>query len=471
MTSTKTEGAAALTVLSLGVFMASLDLFIVNLAFPSIAAEHPEASLADLSWVLNAYTVVFAAALVPAGRYADLLGRRRLFAAGLLVFTVGSALCALAPDVPLLVAARVVQAVGAGLMVPTSLSLLLASVPPAGRAKAIGTWAAIGGLAAALGPVVGGLLVQADWRLVFWVNVPVGLVALVMTPRVLAESRDPGATARPDLLGAVLLAGAVGLLALAVVQAPDVGWTGPRTPLLLLVALAGVGLVLVRSRSHASPVVELPLLRSPAFAGALLASLAYYAGFSAFLLNMVQYLTDVWGYSPIRAGLAIAPGPLMVLPFARQVAPRLVPRLGGPGRVAALGCLVGVAAQLLFLALVQDTPAYALTLLGPQLLGGAGVGLVIPSLLGLGAGSLPPAQFGTGSGLLNMARQLGAVLGVAGLIAVLAGVSGVVAPTRAGAVLAVGGFALAGAVALWSSRAARPVALPAPLPASVPDPA
>src|SRR5580692_10157932 len=165
---------AIVLVLSLAVFMSSLDLFIVNLAFPYIGRQFSGTSLSSLSWVLNAYTIVLAAVLVPAGRWADRVGRRRLFTAGLVGFTAGSLLCGVSQDVIELVAARVIQAAGAGLMVPASLSLLLATVPAARRARAIGTWAALGALGAALGPVIGGGLVQVGWRWVFWVNVPVG---------------------------------------------------------------------------------------------------------------------------------------------------------------------------------------------------------------------------------------------------------------------------------------------------------
>src|SRR5262252_2314081 len=177
-------------VLALAVFMSSLDLFIVNLAFPYIGRDYPGTGLGSLSWILNAYTIVFAAVLVPAGRWADRVGRRRLFVAGLIGFTLGSALCGLSPGVPELIAARIVQAVGAGLMVPASLSLLLANVPASARAKAIGTWSAFGALGAALGPVIGGSLVQLSWRWVFWINIPVGLLAVLLAARVIPESKD-----------------------------------------------------------------------------------------------------------------------------------------------------------------------------------------------------------------------------------------------------------------------------------------
>ena len=374
--------------------------------------------------MLNAYTIVFAAVLVPAGRWADRIGRRRLFVAGLAVFSVGSVLCALAPGVAALIVARVIQATGAGAMVPASLSLLLAAVPAPARAKALGTWSALGALGAALGPVIGGSLVQINWRLVFWINVPVGLAAVVLAVQGGAgEQGRPAARGRPDLIGAGLLAAAVGLLALALVKAPGWGWGSAGFIGLLAASLACGTAMVYRSRRHHSPVIELELLRSRTFSGAFAASILYYAGFGAFVLSTVEFLTGVWHYSAVLAGLAIAPGPLMVLPFARVAAPRLAARLGGPGRVAVIGCAVNAAAQLLWLSRIQAQPAYLTHLLPAQLLGGAGVGLTIPSLLGAGSASLTPARFGTGSGILNTARQVGTVLGVAGLVAILSRVS------------------------------------------------
>ena len=457
---------AVVGVLSLAVFMSSLDLFIVNLAFPYISRQYPGTSLSSLSWVLNAYTIVFAAVLVPAGRWADRIGRRRVFTAGLVGFTLGSVLCGLAPGVGLLIAARVIQAAGAGAMVPASLSLLLAAVPAQARAKAIGTWSALGALGAALGPVIGGSLVQVNWRWVFWINVPVGLAAVALAARVVPESRDSASRGRPDLAGAVLLAAAVGLVALALVKAPGWGWDSAGfIGLLAASAACGAGLVW-RSQRHHSPVLELELLRSRTFSGAFGASVLYYAGFGAFVLSAVEFLTGVWRYSAVDAGLAIAPGPLMVLPFARFAAPRLAVLLGGPGRVAAIGCVVNALAQLLWLWRIQAAPAYLTHLLPAQLLGGAGVGLTIPSLLGAGSAALTPARFGTGSGILNMARQIGTVLGVAGLVAVLSRVSPAdpLPAYRNGIVLIIAFFAAAGAVSA-ALLTARPVPVPEPGPA------
>ena len=459
--------AAVVAVLAIAVFMSSLDLFIVNLAFPSIGEEFAGAELASLSWILNAYTIVFAAVLVPAGRWADRVGRRRALVVGLAVFTGGSLLCGLAPGVGWLVAARTVQAVGAGVMVPASLSLLLAVVPQEQRARALGSWSALGALGAALGPVIGGGLVEIGWRWVFWVNLPVGVVAILLALRLVPESRDETRGSRPDLLGALFLALAVGLVAGALVEAADWGWASSGVLGLLLAAALCAGAVVVRSFRHPAPVLEPGLFRSRMFSGAGAASVLYYAAFGAFLLNTVEFLTTVWRYTPLEAGLAIAPGPLMVLPFARLVAPRLIPLMGGVGRVAALGCLVGALGQALWLVLLQIEPAYVTHLLPAQLVGGAGVGLAIPSLLGAGSAGLPAGSLGTGSGILNMARQVGTVLGVAALVAALT----VPRPDpltafRYGIALTIAFFVAAGivCVAVLSRRIRPAVAVAAALP-------
>jgi EmrB/QacA subfamily drug resistance transporter len=454
-----------LVALSLAVFMSSLDLFIVNLAFPYIGREYPGTSLGTLSWVLNGYTIVFAAVLVPSGRWADRVGRRRVFVAGLAAFCLGSLLCGLAPGVLELIAARVIQAVGAGMMMPASLSLVLASVPATIRGQAIGTWSAVAAMGAALGPVIGGGLVQVSWRWVFWINLPVGLAAALLAVRVVPESRDERAVGRPDLAGAGLLALAVGLLALALVKAPGWGWGSASFLGLLLASLVCGAAVVVRSRRHHSPVIELGLLRSRTFSGTLGATVLYYAGFGAFVLNSVEFLTGVWHYSALRAGLAIAPGPLMVFPFARFVAPRLAARLQGPGRVTVIGCALNVAGQLYWLTQIQAQSAYLTHLLPAQLIGGAGVGLTIPSLIAAGSASLPPANFGTGSGILNTARQIGTVLGVAGLIALLSPLArgGLLDSYRHGVVLIMLFMAAAGIAAafLLTARPAPAAARPA----------
>ncbi|HLM84676.1 MAG TPA: MFS transporter [Solirubrobacteraceae bacterium] len=403
-------------IVCVGVFMSSLDLFIVNIAFPAIARHFGGASLSSLSWILSAYAIVFAALLVPAGRWADAFGRKRVFLLGLGVFVVASAACALAPSVGVLIAARVVQAAGGALMLPTSLGLMLPEFAPHERHVAIGVWAATGGIAAACGPPLGGLLVQADWRLVFLVNLPIGLAGLGFGLRTLAERRELGA-ARPDVLGAGALIVAIGTLVVAIVKGQEWGWGSPAILALLAVTVVVLPVVWRRSQRHPAPIVEPAMLRVRSFGLAVTASLLFFGGFAAMLLAGVLFLTGVWHESVVTAGLMLFPGPAMATAFSVPSA-RLGARIGYriPGCV---GALMFAGGSLWWITHTGARPAYLSEFLPGQLIGGAGVGLVIPTLTGAGASSLAPERFATGAAVLTMGRQIGSALGVAVLVAVL----------------------------------------------------
>jgi EmrB/QacA subfamily drug resistance transporter len=406
-----------LIVVSAAVFMSSLDLFIVNIAFPDIASDFAGTSLGSLSWILNAYAIVFAALLVPAGRSADRRGRKRSFMAGLALFTVASALCAVAPNVELLIAARVLQAVGAAALFPTSLALLLPEFPPAERRTAVAVWAAVGAVAAAAGPPVGGVLVEAGWQLVFLVNVPIGIALLVAAARVLRETREPAGTPGPDLVGAVLLTAAIGTLAFGIVKAADWGWDSSRVIALLAASALALAAFWARSKRHPSPVVEPALLKTRSFALANAAGVLFFMAFGAMLLGSVLFLTEVWGHSVLRAGLELAPGPATAALFAVPSS-RLSERFGE--RVTgALGALLFATGGVWWLAEVSLTPDYAAAFLPGMVIGGAGVGLVIPTLFSAATSALPPERFATGSAVLSMSRQIGVALGVAVLVSVL----------------------------------------------------
>ncbi|MHA3701514.1 MFS transporter [Jatrophihabitans sp. YIM 134969] len=406
-----------LAVLSLAAFMASLDVFIVNVAFDDIGADFSGTTLSQLSWVLNAYAIVYAALLVPAGRIADRYGRKGGFLVGLGVFTLASVACAAADGVWWLVAFRAVQAVGAALLTPASLGLVVASMPPERRAGAVRIWAATGALAAALGPAVGGLLVEASWRWVFLVNLPIGVVALVAAARLVPRSRDESVTALPDVRGAVLLAVSIGALTLGLVEGPDWGWASGRTVAAWVVTVVAFGAFTLSSRRHPVPVVEPALLRVRAFAWANATALLFAVPFAAALLTNILWMQQVWDYSPIKTGFAIAPGPLMVPIFA-AVAHRLAHRIP-VGYLVAVGCvLVGVGGVLTSL-LVGPTPDYAGSVLPGWLIGGVGVGLALPSILSSATADLPPARAATGSAVVNMNRQIGTALGVSLVVAVL----------------------------------------------------
>src|SRR3954462_4757838 len=405
-----------LAVVSAAVFMASLDLFVVNVAFPDIQEQFGGTSLANLSWVLNGYTIVFASLLVPLGRAADRLGRKRFFLGGLLLFVLSSAAAAAAPSVDTLVAARVVQAVGAAALMPTSLALLLAEIPLPKRATAIGIWAATGGIAAAARPPLGGLLVEASWRWVFLINLPVGLAAAFAATRVLRESKDPEHARNPDAVGAGLLTTAVALLALGFVKAPAWGWGNGRTIAVLAASLLALVAFTARSSRHPAPVVELPMLRVRSFSMAAMAAFLFSAGFGAMLLGGVLFLTQVWGYSVLEAGLAFAPGPFTAAMFALP-AGRLSTRFGVQ-RLTTIGCAVFALGASYWALEMGSDPAFVSELLPGMILTGIGVGLTLPSVSAVAVSALPPARFATGSAALQMARQLGIALGVAILIAI-----------------------------------------------------
>ena len=462
---------AVTSIVCAGVFMSSLDLFIVNIAFPSIARSFGGASLSSLSWILSGYAIVFAALLVPAGRWADTFGRKRAFLLGLAVFVLASTACALAPSVGFLIGARLVQAAGGALMLPTSLGLVLPEFAPAERHVGIGVWAATGGIAAAAGPPLGGLLVQADWRLVFLVNVPVGLAGLVFGSRVLRERRELGG-ARPDLVGAAALIIAVGALVVAIVKGQEWGWSSPA--ILALFATTAVLLPAVwrRGERHPAPVLEPAMLRVRSFGLAVTGSIVFFCGFGAMLLAGVLFLTTVWHENVLIAGLMLFPGPAMATAFSVPSA-RLGARVGYriPGVIGALlfGC-----GSIWWITRTGNEPAYFSEYLPGMVIGGAGVGLVIPTLTGAGASSLAPERFATGAAVLTMARQIGAALGIAVLVAVLGNVATSASDFHSAWLISVSSaLATAGAFAALGPRARRVVAAPArpqatPIPAEAP---
>jgi EmrB/QacA subfamily drug resistance transporter len=457
-----------LLVTSVAVFMSFLDVTIVNIAFPDIRASFGDASLAGLSWILNAYNIVFAALLVPAGRLADRIGRRRSFIAGLLMFLAASVAAGLAPSVEVLVGARVVQAAGAAALVPTSLALLLPEFPLAQRATATGIWGATGAIAAALGPSLGGMLVDAaGWRWVFFVNLLIGLPALVPARRLLREAREESPGPLPDAVGAGLLVAGVGLLALGIVKGEDWGWGSGRVAGALAAAAVLLVLFALRSRRHPAPVVEPGLFGVRSFAVANAGMFAFALGFYALLLANVLFLTGVWHYSLLQAGFALTPGPLMAA-LGAPIGGRLADRFGQ--RVVALpGGLLFAAGALGLTATVGPHPAYVTDLLPWQLLSGFGIGLSFSAWGSAAVAELPPSRFATGSAILGAQRQIGAVLGIAVLVAVIGTPSAAdpVAPFHEAWRLIAATGAVAGVLALGLGRvrARDPEAALVPAPA------
>jgi EmrB/QacA subfamily drug resistance transporter len=411
----------AAVVVVLAVFMTNLDLWIVNVALPAMASSFPAggapASLSALSWVLNGYALTLAAFLVVMGRLGDRIGQRPVFLWGVGLFTLASVACAAAPTLWVLVAARVVQAIGAAAQLPTSLALLLASVPDERRTRATRSWAAVGGLAAAAGPVVGGLLVEVDWRWVFLVNLPIGILTVAAGLAVLPRSAGRETGRVPDLWGALLVTTAVAAFAGALVQAPAWGWASPRTLGLLALALAAGAWFARRSARHEAPLLELALLRLPRFGLAGAGTLLFGVAFALMLLSNVLWCQDVWHWSALRTGLALVPGPALV-PVVTVLTARAAQRFGHGPLVAAGGTLF--AAGLLYRILaVSVTPDYLHDLLPSLVLGGTGVGLALGTLVAAAVQSLPANRAATGSALVNSVRQIAATFGVAVLVTIL----------------------------------------------------
>ncbi|HKH23495.1 MAG TPA: DHA2 family efflux MFS transporter permease subunit [Solirubrobacterales bacterium] len=407
-----------LAVSSLGVFMAFVDATIVNIAFPNIAQSFPDSGISTLSWVLNAYNIVFAAFLVAAGRIADLLGRRRMFLFGLVVFTLASGLCAAAPSAGALIGFRLIQALGAAFVVPASLGLVLQAFPADRRAHAVALLSAVGALAAGVGPSLGGLLVSiSDWRLVFLVNIPVGIAAYYLSRRYLVESREPGRRRLPDLPGAMLFAIAVAALVLGVVKGEEWGWDSPRILGSFAVALALGGLFIRRCTRHRSPIIDLGLLRVRTFSVANSMTALAAAGFYGYTLINVLFLTQVWDYSVLKAGLAITPGPVVATAIAGPGS-RLAERFGHRWILVAGGLTWG-AGVVWFVERVGLQPDFTAEWLPGMIILGLGAGILFPNLSGAAVASAPGEAFATATGLNAVARQVGAALGVAAVVAIL----------------------------------------------------
>ncbi len=452
-----------LIIVCAGVVLASLDLFIVNVALPSLARDLHERNLSSLSWVLNAYTIVYASLLVLFGRLSESRRREHGFLLGAAVFTASSAACGMATSLPMLVAFRIVQAAGAALLTPTSLSLILSTAPAEKRPSAVRAWTAVGGLAAALGPVIGGFLVAASWRWAFLVNVPIGVAAIAIGWRRLPAV--PGHPApRPDAFGAVLITAGVALLTLGLVEGNHWGWGSARVVGALASSMFLIGAFIARTAHYHNPLVEPALFKIRSFTGSSTVAFLFSTAFGAMLLSIVLWMQNEWGWSALHTGLAFAPGPLMVPVFSFLIAGRMITRFG-PGRVIGAGATIYAAGIAWWALRAGLHPDYVGQVLPGTLMTGAGVGLTLPTFMATGAGSLPPQSFATGSAVVNMLRQVGLAVGVAVLIAILGSPH---SPARALSAFQAGwavtaavslGAAAAGAV-LLRTRAPRIAAMP-----------
>jgi EmrB/QacA subfamily drug resistance transporter len=404
-----------LAICCLSLLIVGMDNTIVNVALPSIAGSF-HADVADLQWVVDAYTVVIASLLILSGSTADRLGRKRTFQTGLVVFTAGSLLCSFAPGLGWLVAFRMVQAVGGSMLNPVAMSIITnVFTDPRERSRAIGVWGGVVGLSLGVGPIVGGALTDAvGWRSIFWVNVPVGLLALVLTALFVPESRA-GHARRVDPLGQLLVVTLLGSLTYAIIESPRAGWGSPQVlGAVYAAAVAAIVLALYEPR-RAEPLIDFRFFRSLPFAGATVTGVCAFGAYSGFLFLGTLYLQGVRGLSPLHAGLLSTPMAVMVLVGA-PLSGRMVGNRGPRLPMVCAGLLMtGGSALLLSL---SDTTSY-LRIVVAFAVFAAGFGLVNPPITNAAVAGMPRSQAGVAAAFASTSRQVGATLGVAVIGAIL----------------------------------------------------
>jgi EmrB/QacA subfamily drug resistance transporter len=463
------RGRAAWTLALTGVayFMVALDSLVVTTALPAIHRELG-GSLSTLDWTVNAYLLLFATGMIAAAAAGDRLGRRRVYTAGLVLFTVASAACALAPNAPVLIAARAVQGVGAAIVTPLSLTILTTSVPAQQRGRVIGLWGGIAGLAVAGGPLIGGAVTQGlNWHWIFWVNVPIGALAAVLSVSRLVESRGPAT--RLDLPGVALVsAGAVGI-AWGLIRSAEAGWGSAEVVGAFTVGAIGTAGFVIWEHRAARPMLPPRLFRLPAFAAAGASSFLMIGALTSAAFLVTQYFQFALGYSPWGAGLRFLPWsgvPLLVTPLAGLLADR-----AGPRRLLVAGLLLQ-GGGLGWFALTASAGAGYSRFVAPLLLAGLGIALALPAAAVAALGAVPPADLGTASGVNNTLQRFGGVFAVAAVSAVFAanGHLGSPAAVTTGfrpALAVSAGMSLLGAVTALAVRRSQPL----PAPERTPEPA
>jgi len=400
-------------------FAGALDLSVVFVAFPEIEDAFPDASTASLSWVLTIYGIVVAALMVPAGRLADLYGRRRIFLTGAVVFGVGALLSGAALGPATLIATRAVQASGGAMMTPAAMALILREFPPERRAMAVGTWGAVGGIAAAAGPSIGALVVDlGGWRWGFWLSVPLAVVIFVWGRAVLVESTDPEVEGLTDLLGSALVVVAVGSLAFGIVEGPAWGWTSPLVLGAFTVSAVAATLVVRRPAHHPAPVIAPDLFAAPLFRRANAVALLFGAAFFAMFFAVVRFLTEGWGYDTSEAGLLVTPALAASSVFA-FVGGRLADRVGHRA-VMVPGALLFSAGGVWLALGVGPEPAIWTVWVPALLLLGTGLGLVFPNFQSAAVHGVEAARFGVAAAAIQTVVRISGTIGIA-LAVVLVG--------------------------------------------------
>jgi EmrB/QacA subfamily drug resistance transporter len=453
-----------LAVCSMSLLIVGLDSTIVNVALPAIHRSL-HASLSGLQWTVDAYALVIASLLMLSGSTGDRIGRKRVFLTGLSIFSIGSLLCGLAPSLGTLVGARVLQAIGGSMLNPVAMSIIRnVFEDPRERAQAIGVWGGVVGLSMALGPVLGGALVDSvGWRAVFFVNLPVGALAIVLTTVFVPESRAP-TPRRIDPLGQLLVIAMLASLTYAIIEGPNHGWTSAEILGLFGLSLTSLAGLVAYELRRPEPLLELRFFRSAPFSGASAIAVCAFSAFGGFLFLNTLYLQDVRGFSPLHAGLYTLPTAAMTIVFA-PLSGRLVGNRGSrPSLLLGSLLLIGTGTMLAQI----DRSTSTVYLLSAYLLFGLGFGLINPPITNTAVSGMPPAQAGVAAAIASTSRQVGMTLGVAVVGAVAGGVNGTIGPGFASAshagwwiIVAVMGVALAvGALTTtrWAQATARATA-------------
>jgi EmrB/QacA subfamily drug resistance transporter len=404
-----------LAAVAFGLFMIMLDNTIVNVALPSIQRSL-HMSLSSLEWIVTAYALTFAALLITGGKLGDLYGRKRMFIAGLVVFTLASLACGLAPSAGFLIGARAVQGVGAALMNPATLSIITATFPPKERGQAIGIWAGVSALALAIGPLIGGLIVDnINWHWIFYVNVPVGVVGIIVSRWVIAESRDTSHEQSIDLPGLVTSGGSLLALSYALIEGNKHGWGSPEIIGLFVGAAVLLAVFIWLELRQRLPMLDLGLFKIGSFAGANIVAMLVSLGMFGVFFFISLYVQNVLGYSPTKAGAIFLPMTILIILIA-PIAGKLSDRVGSRWLMGAGMAILGVS-LLLYQRIGLHTGFWSLL---PQLvLGGVGMALTMSPMTSAAMSSVPVDKAGVGSGVLNSFRQVGGSLGIALMGAIL----------------------------------------------------
>jgi len=396
-------------------FMIMLDNTVVNVALPAIQKDL-DTSIGGLEWTVNAYTLSFAVLLVTGGRLGDIFGRRRMFLFGVLVFGLSSAFIGFSQTEAWLVAGRTVQGIGAAFMMPATLSIIANAFPPHERGKAIGTWAGVSAMALAIGPVVGGFLVEnVSWQSIFFLNVPVALIAVVVTLAAAHESRDETATHHVDVPGVAALSVGLGSLVLALVEANSWGWGSASILALLAVAVVALALFAIAETRAPEPMVDFRFFRSRSFLGANLVAFIVSFGMLAMFFFLALYMQNVRGYSPLQAGVRFLPATVVII-LVGPIAGRLSDRIG-PRPLMTAG-LVIVSGSLFWQGHLAPDTSYGF-LVGAFVLMGLGMGLVMSPMSTAAMNAVDQAKAGVASGVLSMSRMVGGTFGVAAMGALI----------------------------------------------------